>query len=521
MSGACGFGWAKAAQRIGFMGIRRTVAVIAGLLLLGQSLAIGGWRGGEAAALASDLVQAGLGMLCLIACVHVCSVVGKASRYHWTWLAVSFVGFVLAQSLGTYIDLSSNHAWDWMCDVLFSLSAIPTAMLPFLDPDREPSRFDRLHVLDFLQVFCFWASVYLYFANTPSLSLATTGWEGFGWSSSTVLHAVLTVSFVLRVLFSRSTQARSFFGAMAAYVLLAGLADAYASLPANNVQSGHWFDLIWSGLLGIPLLVALTWNQDVSLAPHPDQAGVMISNQLFPLVYPFFSVLFLVQDARRMPTVSSAIAIVVFAALAVRILIIQKRLLQAQLTLQFEASHDALTGACNRGAILEILKKEIGRQQRSPEPLAVMLADLDHFKAVNDTYGHGVGDQVLMEVVRRLTGSVRAGDSVGRYGGEEFLLVLPNCDAAGAATVGERARAAIAELPVPTAAGAIRLTISVGVSTSPAGGLLGKSLLLRLADEALYQAKAEGRNRVQMAKVCLRETAEPLCGLSPVGVSAE
>lgn len=488
---------------------RRSIIIAAAILFLAQILAIAHWRGTDTAVFFSDLIQIGLGILCLLASLHARSTAGKASSHHWSWLAVSFVGFVSAQGLGTFIDVSSNHTWDWLDDVLFSLSVIPTAMLPFLDPDREHSRFDRLHVLDFLQVSCFWGSIYLYFANSPSLSLATVGWEGFGWSASLVVHAILTVSFVLRVLLSRSRAARYFFGAMAAYVFLAGLADSYASLPTNNVQSGHWFDLIWSLLLGIPLLVAITWNHDVSLAPQPDQAERIVSNHLFPLVYPFFSVLFLVQDARRTPAWSSGIAMVVFAALAIRILVIQQRLFHAQQTLQFEASHDALTGACNRGAILELLKKEIARQQRSPEPLALMLADLDHFKDVNDTYGHVVGDQVLAEVVRRLTASIRLGDSIGRYGGEEFLLVLPDCDVAGGLAVGERCRAAVADCPVGTAAGPVCVTISVGAfSTSQVSTPISQSVLLRLADGALYEAKASGRNRVKLADSVLHRALE-------------
>ena len=493
------------------MHTRRTIAIAAATLFIAQSSAITYWRGASIAALVSDLAQIGLGILCLLACLHARSAAAKASSQHWTWLAVAFLGFISAQSLGTYVDVSSNHSFDRVDDAIFSLSVIPTAMLPFLDPDREHSRFDRLHVLDFLQVSCFWVSIYLYFENSPSLSLATVGWEGFGWSASLVFHAVLTVSFILRVLLSRSRGVRYFFAAMAAYVFLAGLADAYASLPANNVQSGHWFDLIWSLLLVIPLLVAITWNQEVSLAPQPELAERIVSNHLFPLVYPFFAVLFLVQDARRTPVLSSIIAMIVFAALAIRIVIIQQRLFHAQQALQFEASHDALTGACNRGAILETLRKEIARQQRSQVPFALMLADIDHFKSVNDTYGHVIGDQVLTEVVRRLTGSVRAGDSVGRYGGEEFLLILPNCDAAGALAAGERSRTAIGVSPVPTAAGPVPVAISVGVfSTSRDSAPISESLLLRLADGALYEAKASGRNRVKLAdSVLYRDLESP------------
>lgn len=370
------------------MQTRRFIVPSACALLLAQALAIARFSDATTAALVSDLVQIGMGAVCLFAALHARSGSGKASSYHWRWLAVSFLAFMVAQALGTYIDTSSNHAWDRLDDILFSLSAIPTAMLPFLDPDREHRRFDRLHVLDFIQVSCFWVSVYLYFNKTPSLGQAAVGWEGFGWSSSLVFHAVLTFSFVLRAVLGKSKAALSFFGGMAVNVFLAGLADAYASLPDNHVQSGHWFDLTWSLLLVIPLLIALTWDQNASLAPLPARAERIVVNHLFPLIYPFFAVLLLVRDAPQNPGLSSVIAMVVFAALGVRILIIQHRLIRAQDALEFEPLHDALTGICNRAAILETLSKEVARQHRAKETLTVMLADLDHFKVVNDTHGH-------------------------------------------------------------------------------------------------------------------------------------
>ncbi|HXJ86056.1 MAG TPA: GGDEF domain-containing protein [Candidatus Binatia bacterium] len=484
------------------MARRRLIVIVACTLLPLQAATIAALHGKRAAALISDLVQIGLGMTCLCASLQARSRSGRASCYHWTWLSVSFVGFILAQTLGTYIDVSSDHSCDRLDDILFSLSVIPMAMLPFVDPDREQSRFDRLHVLDFVQVSCFWAAVYLYFRDTTGLALATVGWEGFGWSSALVFHAILTLSFVLGAVLGRSRAALSFFGGMAVYVFVAGLADSYAALPANNVQSGQWFDLLWSSLQLIPLFVALTWNQDASLVPLPARTERMVLSHLLPLVYPFFAVLLLVRDAPRNASLSSVMAMVVFVALGVRILIAQHRLLRAQDTLEYEASHDALTGTCNRASILETLSREFLRHQRTHETLTVMLADIDHFKTVNDTYGHIVGDQVLAEVARRLTASMRGCDAVGRYGGEEFLIILPNCSASGAITAGERLRSCIAEVPVSTTGGPISVSISIGsASTFYASSSPGQTLLLRMADDALYQAKAKGRNRVEQAMV--------------------
>ena len=482
------------------MPTRHIIAIVACALFFAQILVIALWTGTTNAAVASDSVQVALGFLCLVASLDAGKRSAKTSSYHWRWLAVSLLAFVLAQSLGTYIDFTSNHSFDRLDDVLFSLSVIPIAMLPFLDPDREPRRFDRLHVFDFVQASCFWVSVYLYFHDTPGIDLADVGWAGFGWSSSLAFNGVLTLSFAFRSALGKTKAARGFFGGMTAYVFLAGLTDAYAALPSNNVVPGHWLDLAWSSLFGIPLLIAFTWNPNTSLAPQRARAERVLANHLFPLVFPFFAVLFLVQDARQNPTLSSGIAMIMFAALALRILIIQYRLFKAQDDLQFKASHDVLTSVCNRGAILEILGKEISRQHRTGEPLTVMLVDADHFKAVNDTYGHLIGDQVLRELAHRLTTSIRACDSVGRYGGEEFLVVAPNCNSRGALTASERLRSYVASIPIPTSRGPVAASISIGVvSTSDGRFPASHPLLLRLADEALYQAKAGGRNRVEQA----------------------
>jgi diguanylate cyclase (GGDEF)-like protein len=477
---------------------RRSIIIVASSLLLFQTAAIAGLKGRTAAVLLSDAVQIGLGILCLFASLQVRARSGRASSYHWTWLSLSYVAFILAQSLATYIDLSSEHLWDRLGDILFSLSAIPMAMLPFVDPNRERSRFDRLHILDFVQVSCFWVAVYLYFRNTPRLALASVGWEGFGWSSAAVCHAILTLSFVLGAVLGRSKATFSFFGGMAACVFLAGLADSYADLPSNDVQAGQWFDLVWSSLQAIPLAIALTWKQNASLAPLSVRAQRIVLSDLFPLLYAFFAVLLLVRDATRNPALSTGVAILVFGALGVRILVAQSRLLRAQDTLAYEASHDALTSTCNRAAILELLTKEVLRQKRTNETITVMLADIDHFKSVNDTHGHIVGDQVLTDVAHRLNSSLRGCDSVGRYGGEEFLIVLPNSNASGAMIAGERLRTSVADCPVSTTAGPICVSISIGLVACDADFSAAQSLL-RTADDALYQAKTKGRNRVERA----------------------
>jgi diguanylate cyclase (GGDEF)-like protein/PAS domain S-box-containing protein len=178
---------------------------------------------------------------------------------------------------------------------------------------------------------------------------------------------------------------------------------------------------------------------------------------------------------------------------------IEAELEQARAELEFKATHDNLTALLNRGATLELLERELVRSVRENSSTAVLLADLDHFKKINDSHGHPVGDEVLLEVARRLTRTVRSYDLVGRYGGEEFLIVLPNCAPEDALTRAEQLQGAIAASPVETANGPLWMTISIGVLVAQEWGNPTSAEILREVDAALYAAKSAGRNRCCVA----------------------
>jgi two-component system, cell cycle response regulator len=184
-----------------------------------------------------------------------------------------------------------------------------------------------------------------------------------------------------------------------------------------------------------------------------------------------------------------------------RILELQGALVKAHTELQFEAAHDHLTGLWNRGAIMDLLHRETQRIVRIGEPLGVMMADVDNFKRINDSYGHQTGDAVLREVAQRLLQSVRNYDYVGRYGGEEFLIVLTACVPSDLIVTAERMRIHVSEKPVDTEAGSIPVTISIGLATQGVAGpeVAAAEELVRAADNALYVAKANGRDRVERA----------------------
>jgi two-component system cell cycle response regulator len=201
-----------------------------------------------------------------------------------------------------------------------------------------------------------------------------------------------------------------------------------------------------------------------------------------------------------------------------RILHLEGRLVEAREQMRFKATHDALTSIWNRGVIMDLLGRELSRSQRESGCTIVLLGDVDHFKSVNDTYGHPVGDEVLQEIARRLLLSIRSYDFVGRYGGEEFLIVLNNCKPQFAEARAEEIRKAVGSRPIQTVNGSLQITMSFGLLLSHDWGVRPVEELLHEADAALYAAKAAGRNCIKFAKPeistekvspALRETTGP------------
>jgi two-component system, cell cycle response regulator len=197
-----------------------------------------------------------------------------------------------------------------------------------------------------------------------------------------------------------------------------------------------------------------------------------------------------------------------------RILNLQDELIAARDALRFQASHDALTGVLNHGAILNAVTRELTRAQREHTSIGLILGDIDHFKIVNDTHGHLTGDAILRGVTLRMSGLLRAYDSLGRYGGEEFLILAPNSNPAGVTQFAERLRAGIEATAFETTAGTLRITLSFGVALSNPDDVLDSRALLQAADGALYRAKDSGRNRVVLAK-----PDAPFAQLAPAGTA--
>jgi diguanylate cyclase (GGDEF)-like protein len=192
-----------------------------------------------------------------------------------------------------------------------------------------------------------------------------------------------------------------------------------------------------------------------------------------------------------------------------RILELEDKLLAATDVLQYKATHDELTGLLNRASISELLRRELERAKRQGGVCSVILADLDHFKSVNDTLGHGAGDAVLIEAAHRLTAGVRSYDAVGRYGGEEFLIVLPGCDISSLRQRAEHILEGFRAKPFGALESSISVRVSLGAASSSSWTTPALESLVRAADQALYLAKHNGRDRAEVAEISDTKEAAP------------
>jgi diguanylate cyclase (GGDEF)-like protein len=185
-------------------------------------------------------------------------------------------------------------------------------------------------------------------------------------------------------------------------------------------------------------------------------------------------------------------------AAARRIVMLERSLRAANERIRMLTMRDTLVGTFNRRYFDDQLPAATAHAERHRRPLSLVFVDIDHFKLVNDTHGHRVGDEVLTEVGRRLLESLRADDWIARYGGEEFAVVLPETDTEAAMRVAERLRAAIADQMVTTDAGGLAVTASFGIASSVPSAFMTPAALVGAADVALYRSKANGRNRTTL-----------------------
>ena len=431
---------------------------------------------------------------------------GWYSRF-WKLHAFAFILWSSAQAITVLFELypaaaTTGSSLQLTQNVLFCFWFIPLGLALFIDPTDRTQGFDWLLSLDFSQGVLACIAAYLYFFYLPRLQ-SPTDLSDAVWAPYFAGYLLIIAVFVVRGRLSASPQLRCLFSRVALVLGASCSADAlyYYGHIRNSV--GAWFDLLWSFLLFSHLLLP----RDLSPDPYPESTMMttaqvetpphrFVALQLSPLLLAICTLAMSAQIAREKFGVACILVVICFVLFGVRHLVTHYRLLGVQEALRREAMHDGLTGMWRHNAILEILDRELLRAQRTNEPVSVIMADLDHFKLVNDRLGHAAGDDVLRRVARELDDAVRPYDSVGRYGGEEFLIVAPACATDAASALAERIRTRIAGLNISFNGVTQPVTISLGVVAQVSSD---SEELLLLADRALYQAKARGRNRVEMA----------------------
>jgi two-component system cell cycle sensor histidine kinase/response regulator CckA len=316
----------------------RWLLLIACFLVGLQLVAIACCGHSRVGVICSDSIQASLGFACVFACVNVMRRSCGLARYTWFLLSFAFILWLGGQSLSLFVDLSNRHALDGIDGLVFFFSLIPIGILPLVDPMSKTRTFDRLHYLDVVQLTVTWIAGSLYF-SAQAWSLQSAFRIGpFTWCREIAFGGLVAVMFLCRALLTGSRPVRSFFGQMALFLLLSGLADSYMLRPEGDLQPGGFFDLVWCGLLLFPILIAAQWQQQKdTLVPDVPSKFVSVSMEhVLPIVYPIISVLLLDHVDRAYPFLGPALMSTALITFAARSLIIQQRQTRSEAQLKID-----------------------------------------------------------------------------------------------------------------------------------------------------------------------------------------
>ena len=489
----------------------RTVLSAAAVLFLAHVAIVAMLGTSAPGATLSDVIQLSLGGLVILACLAAAKRSEGLACSFWQLTAVAYSVWFVAQALSIYVDLThASGTVGVVINLLFCFWFVPLAMAMFLDPEQQTGNLDSLAALDFVQAVLFCVAAYLYFFYLPKSEspgeLAHSVWKPYF-----IGYGFVAGAFLLRALFTSHPVPRALFGRFGALLVLSGLVDAmYYYGPGRGLKTGAWFDLCWSAMLLIPLALSARWNQAEAPQSSLDapRREKRIRVEIFYLLYPMLVLFMSLRIARERLGLAALVVFLSFVCSSARLLVTQGRLVRTQEALRREASRDALTGIWNRKAIMEVLDRELLRGERNSAAVGVIMADVDHFKAVNDSRGHAAGDFVLRIIATEIAAVLRPYDSVGRYGGEEFLIVAPGCGLPETWELAERVRDCVANCNVIVGGNSVNVSLSLGIATATAS--IDSEKLLHEADIALYQAKASGRNCVQpsagrVARIAARE----------------
>ena len=475
---------------------KRIVAVVAGLLWMAHVAVVATLGTHPPGPFLSDLIQLTLGV------VLICAIVAARQRSEgmalsfWRLTAFAYLLWFVAQSFCVYNDVAASPLVSGIENFLFSFWFAPLAMAIFLDPDSEAGKVDAQVALDFVQAVLVCVAAYLYFFFIPKSEAGEMAHSV--WAPYFAGYGTVALAFVLRGAIARSQDARVLFGRMGIFLAVSGCIDAlYDYGPGAGLHTGAWFDLLWSALLVVPTIIVVTWKQaEVSeLSLETPRREKHVFSELFYLLYPMLVLFMSLRIARERLGLAALVVLLSFMCSSARLLVTQHRLLLVKDALRREASHDGLTGVWNRKAILSILERDLLRSERDHQPVGLIMIDVDHFKAINDSRGHAAGDAVLRIIATGIAAVLRPYDSVGRCGGEEFLIAAPGCDLAETWELAERVRSHVANCNIVVGGASVKVSLSLGIATGESSGDIEK--LLHAADSALYQAKNAGRNRVE------------------------
>ncbi|MGH9494632.1 MAG: GGDEF domain-containing protein, partial [Candidatus Sulfotelmatobacter sp.] len=393
----------------------RTMVAIAGLLWLvhaGVVVVLGVKPPGP---VVSDAIQFILGIVLIAVLIQTSQRSEGLARAFWRLASVAYILLVFSQGLSVYNDLAATPHIFPFTNFLFSFWFAPLAMALFLDPEHETGRLDAVMALDFVQGVLVCVAAYLYFfylpkAESPS-ELSHTVWSAYFGG-----YGIVATAFILRSALTRSADVRSLFGRLGFFLAFSGCVDAcYYYGPGRFLKTGQWFDLFWSGLLIVPMLIAITWKQEESMETSPELPvrEKKIYLEGFHLIYPVLVLFMSLNIARARLGLAAVVVLLSFVCSSARLLMTQHRLLLAREALRREASRDGMTSLWNRKAILALLERELLRAERDRSPVGLIMIDVDHFKAVNDSRGHAAGDTVLRIIASGIAAMVRPYDSVG------------------------------------------------------------------------------------------------------------
>jgi two-component system, cell cycle sensor histidine kinase and response regulator CckA len=350
---------------------KRLIAV-AVMLVTAQVEAISHFGRRTPGPLLSDSAQLALGLGCILASMGAFHRSQGVARYAWRCLAISFGVWFVAQAVGVYCDLSADRSLEALDDLLFFLSLIPFGMLPFIDSEAESSRLDWLHIFDLIQVCIFWVSIYLYFSPSRWSPESALRLGPFVWTRTIAFEGLLATTFVLRALLNHSKSIRSLFWRFAIFLILSSLADSYALHPEGDLKPGGWFDLVWSALLVVPILIAGTWK-----CPDGDRTNTVrksegiVTNQWFPIIFPMFSLFLLARIDDRYIHLAPLVFAICFATFAARMLIIQAGLTRSEAQLRIDIGERTRT----EHALRQSEKKYRGLFEHSPFGIFVSQPD--------------------------------------------------------------------------------------------------------------------------------------------------